>query len=120
MALELKDLSEPERLALVALLEVVVAADAHATDGEAKQLARVVRDVGKKTYETTAEEVDRSFKDKAELRSFLATITRREARELIYETVLEVALADAPMQAEAEVLEWLAGIWDIDVQVVKE
>lgn len=120
MALELKDLTDEERVALVALLEVVAEADQHVTDDEATQVRRIVAALGRKTYEAAAEEVDRRFEDKAELRSFLPTIARKEARELIYETVLEVALADAPVKAEAEILEWLADIWDISVRVVKE
>lgn len=120
MALELKDLTDDERLALVALLEVVAEADQYVTDDEAQEVRRIVKLLGRKAYEAAAEEADRRFEDKAELRSFLPTIARKEARELIFETVLELALADAPVKAEAEVLDWLRDIWDIDVRVVKD
>lgn len=119
MALELKDLTEDERIALVALLELVVGADGYATDGEAKQIGAVVRALGKKAYQDAAEEADRRFQDTEALRRFLRTITRQEARELIYEAVLEAALADVPVRPEREILDWLARIWDIKVRVVE-
>lgn len=120
MALELKDLTDDERLALVALLKVVAEADQYVTDDEAKQVRHVIAAVGRKAYEAAAEQTDGRFQDKAELREFLSTIARQEARELIYETVLEVALADAPVPAETEILDWLARIWNVKVRIVKD
>jgi uncharacterized tellurite resistance protein B-like protein len=120
MALQLKDLTDDEQLALVALLKAVAEADQYVTEGEATQLRRVIAAIGRKAYETAAEESDRRFHDKAELREFLSTITRQEACELIYETALEVALADAPVPAETEILDWLKGIWKITVRIVKD
>lgn len=120
MPLELKDLTEDERVALVALLEVVAEADQYVTDDEAVQVRRVINALGRKAYEAAVAEADRRYPDKTELRQFLPTITRKEARALIYETLLEVALADAPVRAETEVLEWLRDIWEIDMRVVKE
>lgn len=118
MALTLKDLTEEERLALVALMEGAIEADRHASDPEIAQVRATVAALGKKAYKAAAEESDRRFKDDAALWRFLATIDRQEARELIYETVLEAVLADAQVGEESELLKRLSRLWDISVQVV--
>ena len=56
MTLELKGLSDEEQVALVALIEGVVGADGHATDGETKQLRTLVAALGKKNYRAAAEQ----------------------------------------------------------------
>lgn len=119
MALELKDLTQEERLALVALLELVVGADRYVTDPEATHLRSIIGAVGEKEYQAAAEEADRRFEDVEELRRFLPTIERQEVRELIYETVLEAALADVPLRPETEILDWLAGVWNIETRVIE-
>jgi uncharacterized tellurite resistance protein B-like protein len=120
MALQLKDLNDDERIALVALLKAVAEADQYVTDDEAKQVRKVISALGRKVYEAASDEADERFQDIEDLRRFLETIPRQEAREVIYETLLEVALADAPVKSEAEILEWLRKIWNVKVTVVKE
>jgi uncharacterized tellurite resistance protein B-like protein len=119
MALELKDLTDEERLALVALLARVVEADSYVTDPEATRVRSIIAAVGKKAYQEAAEEADRRFESHEELRRFLPTLTRQEARELIYETLLEAALADAPVRPERELLDWLAHIWNVKTRIVE-
>lgn len=119
MALELKDLNEEERIALVAMLAQVVEADTYVTDPEARRVRAIVRALGTTAYDAAVAEGDRRFEDKAELRRFLPTIERQEARELIYETLLETALADTPINAEAEILDWLADIWKIKTRAAR-
>jgi uncharacterized tellurite resistance protein B-like protein len=120
MALELKDLTDDERLALVALLERVVEADSYVTESEATHVHAVIDAIGDEAYEAAADEVDRRFQSHEELRRFLDTITRTEARELIYETLIEAALADAPVKAEREFLDWVAGAWNIQTRIVSD
>lgn len=120
MALELKDLTDEERLALVALLERVVEADSYVTDSEVRQVHSIIAAVGKKAYEAAVEEVDERFQSYEALRQFLATITRQDARDLIYETLLEAALADAPVKPEREILDWVATTWNVKTRIVEE
>lgn len=119
MTLELKDLNEDERLALVAMLAQVVEADTYVTDPEARRVRAIVKGLGTEAYDAAVAESDRRFEDKAELRRFLPTIERQEARELIYEMLLETALADTPINAEAEILDWLADIWKITTRAAR-
>ena len=79
MALELKDLTDDERLALVALLELVIGADHAVSDSEAQQLRTIIAAVGEEAYRAAAEEADSRFEDEETLRRFLP---RSSARKL--------------------------------------
>ena len=93
--MELRDLSHEERLALVALLEVVLESDRAVSDGEVADIDQVVGELGREEYERLVVEVDQRFPTEDELRVFLPSITRQDARELIYGTVLDTAIEDA-------------------------
>jgi uncharacterized tellurite resistance protein B-like protein len=115
--MELSDLTRDERVALVALLELVVESDATASDDELKELQRVIDAVGEAAYAEAAGEADERFHDEADLKAFLPSITRQEARELIYGAVLETALPDAMGAHESAMLEWLGKAWGIAVHI---
>ena len=111
--MELSDLNETERVALVALLEAIIAADSEVTDEEPQKLADVIAELGEEAYGLAIEEADRLEDEGTDLRKLLATVRRNEARELIYGTALEVAMANAVIPQEAPLLEWLAQTWGI-------
>lgn len=113
MAIELKDLTAEERLALVALVELAIGADARVSEAERERIANVVQAVGRPAYEKAVAEVDRRFTERETLRTFLATIERQGAREAIYETLLEVSTADVIDNREVELLDWLARTWGV-------
>ena len=117
--MDLGDLTREERVALVALLELAVESDGTASDDELKALQGVVDAVGDAAYAEAADEADRRFRDEAELKAFLPSISRQEARELIYGAVLDTALPDAMGTHETTMLEWLAKAWGIAVHIEK-
>ena len=119
MPLGLNQLSAEEQLALVALVRLAVGADGYATDDEVKQLRAMIAALGKQTYLRAAQEADERFSDEEDLWRFLTTIKRPQARELIYETVLEAVLADAPSEPETKLLDRLTAIWHIKARVVE-
>ena len=114
--MELTDLTHDERLALVALVENVVASDAEVSEDEAAQIDRIAAAFGDEPYRALAREVDERFEDEASLKTFLAALLRPEARELIYGTVLDAALPDVIDRHESSLLGWLATEWGITVQ----
>jgi len=114
--MELLDLSHEERLALVALLEVVLESDRSVSDGEVADIDRVVGELGREEYQRLVAEVDRRFPTEDDLRAFLPSITRQDAREVVYGTVLDTAVEDAVDPHESELLEWLAGLWNVHVE----
>lgn len=120
MSLELKELSEEERIALVALLQRVIAVDGRTGDEEAEHLRAVVAAIGKKSFQQASAIVDERFVEDEQLWNFVATVTRREARALIYESVLEAVLADVPHSDESQVLQQLSKLWHISPRVIPE
>lgn len=114
--MELSDLTHDERLALVALVEAVIASDAKVSDDEAGHIERLAAVFGDENYRTLAEEADERFADEADLKTFLSALLRQEARELIYGTVLDAALPDVIDEHESSLLGWLATEWGITVQ----
>lgn len=114
--MELTDLTHDERLALVALVEVVVSSDADVSENEQTQIAGVATALGDEAYRTLANEADERFPDQDTLKTFLTGLQRQEARELIYGTVLESALPDVIDSHESSLLGWLATTWNVTVQ----
>jgi hypothetical protein len=113
--MELADLNKDEQLALTGLLEYVVLASGHVTADEQNEIDAIVEALGEDKYRAAVEEVDSRFPDEASLRTFLGTIERQDAREIIYGTVIEAALTDTVEGRESALLEWLADAWKIEV-----
>jgi len=118
--MELKDLNGDERTALVGLMREVVMADANLSDDELDEVADIVDAFGEEGYQAALDAFEARFSDEESFRGFLATITRQEARELIYGTVLQGAAADAIEGGESELLTWLADTWKIEVQIEEQ
>jgi hypothetical protein len=114
MAMELRDLNHDQRLGLVALIEAVVPADRRASDEEQDMLAEVVDELGGDDYRSVAAEVDRRFGDEAALKTFLTGLDGDEARELIYGTLLDLAMSDVVSGHEAPLLTWLGRAWELE------
>jgi hypothetical protein len=120
VAIELKNLSADERLALVALTEIIVGSDSHASDEEESSVHDLAAAIGEAEYARVIDEIEQRLPDEDTLRDFLETITRQEARELIYGKVLEEAIADSLNNREVELFEWLAETWDITTKIEDE
>jgi len=114
--MELNDLTAQEHIALVALLELVIESNAHVSEDEADRIDAVVEAIGEDAYRRAAAEVDSRFHDEQDVRAFIPTVTRQEARELIYGTLFEAAITDAVDSHESDLLEWLAEAWEIKLQ----
>lgn len=115
--MELPDLNHEERLALVALLEQVVESDGTVSEAEVAKIERVVGALGEDEYRRLVEEVDSRFTDEESLKTFLGGIGRQDARELIYGTVLETAAEHTVSVPESNVLDWLAKLWNVRVEI---
>ncbi len=114
--MELRELNPDERIALATLLEFVVMASGHVTEDEQREIDAIVEDLGEEEYRKAVEEVDQRFPDEEAAQTFLRTITRQEARELIYGAVLDAAMSDTIEGRESRMLEWIAKEWDIKVE----
>jgi hypothetical protein len=115
--MELSDLTREERVALAALLELVVDSNATVSDDELREVRHVVDAVGDVAYAEAADQAAARFRDEADLKAFLPSITRQEARELIYGAVLETAIPDAMNAHESAILNWLGKAWGVAVRI---
>jgi hypothetical protein len=115
--MELGELNQNERLALVALIEATVMADRGVSQQEEETLADIIDALGEGVYREAVEAADRRFKTEADLKTFLQGIQREEARGLIYGTLLDVAMADVVSGAESPLLAWLASTWNVEAAV---
>jgi hypothetical protein len=110
---ELNELTRDELLALVGLLERVVAADSDISDDELEQLQTIIDRIGERTYADAVGELDRRYPNEEGLRALLGTVQRQEARESIWGTVFEAAIPDSIHLRESPFLEWLAKEWGL-------
>ena len=114
--MELEELNHDERLALVALLELVIASDREVAREELALIKRVMRELGADTYRALVAEADERFPNDDAAKAFLLTVERQEARELIYELALEAAMVHGILGHESELLTWLKRKWNILVR----
>ena len=115
--MELKDLNGDERTALVGLVREVVMADGNVSEDEIDEVDEIVDAFGEEGYQAALDAFEARFTDEEGFRRFLSGISRQEARELIYGTVLQGAAADAIEGGESELLSWLADVWKIEVHI---
>ena len=115
--MELRDLDHDERLALVALVAMVLESNRTVSEGEIAEIDRVVGELGHDEYRRLVDEVDRRFSTEEALKVFLPAIVRQDARELIYGTVLDAAIGDGVDVRESALLDWLGKLWNVRVQV---
>jgi hypothetical protein len=113
--MELGDLNEDEKTALVGLLKMVVLSDRKISDDEQDEVAEIVEAIGETSYQKHLDEFESRFADEPAFKKFLGTIARQEARELIFGTVLSGAAADAIEGGESDLLTWLGAAWKIEV-----
>lgn len=115
--MELNELDAHERTVLAAGLRLTIMADDRASAAEAVVIDRVAQALGQAEYEAA---MDRAAQQAADSKSFAtlsATVTRGEARELIYGTLLEAALADSISPGDGPLLEDLARLWGLNVTI---
>ena len=117
--MDIKGLNQDERLALVALLKAVIFAGERVPTKEIEELQDIVEELGEEPYQSLLTEAETRFSCEEDVREFLSNISRQDARELIYGTIMEMALTDSVDRGELEVLSWLADAWGIEVQFEK-
>jgi hypothetical protein len=115
--MELGELNADERIALVGLVMAVVVSDGRVSEDEQDEVAELGEAFGEAGYRAAVDAFETRFADEQAFKQFLRGITRPEARELIFGTVLEGASADAIAGHESELLSWVGKTWGIEVTV---
>ena len=98
--MELPDLNQDERTALVGLIKLIVMSDGEVSEDELEHVEVLVGAFGEDGYRRTLDAFGARFQDEPSFRTFLKTIGRQEARDLIFGTVLDGAGEGALDSAE--------------------
>ncbi len=114
--MELKDLNRTEKMACIALLNVMVITDGASSPEEAKHAAHLAEAFGKDEFLGLVDETNNLVQTKQDLTTLVAEVTDQETRELIFGEILECASEDGIFDGEASWLEWLAEQWEIHVE----
>jgi hypothetical protein len=115
--MELSDLNQDERTALVGLMKLIVMSDGDVSEDELEHVEELVDAFGQSEYERTLNAFEKRFNDEDSFKAFLRTIGRQEARELIFEKILEGAGEGAVEGDEADLLDWLSKAWNVKIEI---
>lgn len=115
--MELKELNEEERLVLVAALKYAVLSDGVVSEDEAGTIGEIVEAFGQDVYRELMKTVLTRVHDSTSFQDMLGTVTRKEAQELIYGTILEVAISESIDTGESGLLGQMAAAWGVEAQI---
>jgi len=115
--MELPDLNQDERTALVGLLKLIVMSDGEVSEDELEHVEELVAAFGDEGYQRTLDAFEARFHDEATFKKFLQGIGRQDARDLIFGTVLESADEGALDNTETGLLDWLAQAWNVKIEI---
>ncbi len=118
--MELPDLNQDERTALVGLMKLIVMSDGEVSEDELEHVEALVAAFGEEGYQRTLDAFENRFHDEASFRKFLQGIGRQEARDLIFGTVLESAGEGILDQAETGLVDWLADTWQVKIEIADD
>ncbi len=112
--MNLSDLTADEKLVLGALIRLMVRADGRFTEEEEQRIQDIGADIG------SAEDLWRAVSDSAQrytseatTKAAIPSVTRPEARTMIFDVVLGVATADTIAPGEQVILDSLRTAWDL-------
>ena len=111
--MEIKDLDQQERVVLAALVKFTVMSDGLVSEGEAGEIDAIVAELGEVNYQVAMDVAREKVTDLESLRQVLESVTRQEARELLYGTVIELSLPESIDPREGELLDLLSEVWSI-------
>ncbi len=119
--MDLADLNEDERVALVGLTKLVVLSDGEVAEDELEHIERLVGGLGEQAYEQALDRFERDFGDEPSFRTYLVEkVRRQEARDLIFGTILESAEEGSLDRRETSLLDWLAGVWNVKIEIADD
>lgn len=114
----LNELTQEQKIALAAAVEAVAVIDGRVSEGEGRKIGKIADELGDEEYRTLLDEVESRFEDIDAVKGFLQGIEDQNARDLIYGTVLDEAMAEPSVDVStSELLKWLADEWQVKVEI---
>jgi uncharacterized tellurite resistance protein B-like protein len=111
--MELRELSPEEDVVLVGLLREVSSADGRYTEPEKRHIERVCAALGAARFDAAVAKARELFKSRDAVKAAAKSITRKDARVVIYDTLDAMASSDGRTAEEEKPLAWLASWWDL-------
>ena len=116
--MELADLNDDERVALVGLMKMVVLSDGEVADDELEHVEELVSAFGEEGYEDALDRFEDDFADEPAFRKFLEQkVPRQDARDLIFGTILSSAEEGSLDDKESRLLDWLSATWNVKIEI---
>lgn len=116
--MELADLNDDERVALVGLTKLVVLSDGEVAEDELEHVEGLVSAFGEDAYQQSLDRFERDFPDEATFRRYLEQkVRRQDARDLIFGTILASAEEGALDDKETSLLDWLSQTWNVKIEI---
>jgi hypothetical protein len=115
---QLDDLHDHEQLALVALVRLLLTVDGEGWPAKNEALGAMADELGAERFWQLFEVVEEQHSDPRSVRELADAVKRQLAREMIYVTAYQAAMAASVSAPELEILGELERIWAIDVRQV--
>jgi Tellurite resistance protein TerB len=112
--MKIAELTPEEEVVLVALIREIVQADDVYSASESARVASIRDALGHDRFDDAVERAKSGIASRAELKELAKSAVRVEARRVVYDTLLGVALSDGLHMDEAKPLRWLASWWDLE------
>lgn len=109
-ALELGSLEVPEQVALIVLAKALVVADGEISMREMEHLNELSAAFGQAVFQRAD---NAGFGNEQEMVSFLGTVSRPEARDIMFRKLLAIAESDALLPTESAILEAISRAWSV-------
>ena len=111
--MDVRDLDPDEQLVLVGLVKAVVHADQFVSVQESERIAELADALGPELWNRRVNEARERLATADDLFQLAKAITRAEARVAIHGILCEVAATDRIDDQEAQILDWLAEVWQL-------
>lgn len=112
--MNLVDLDESERIALVALVQAMVAADGEQSDEEMAEFREIAHELGKREFDAAFASARERFPTRDAALAFAATaVSRPKARELIHTVLVDLAGADGISADEQALIDHVRQMWGL-------
>jgi hypothetical protein len=113
--MDLAQLDEDERLALVGLSKLVVRAD-HELSAEERVILQQMRgEVGAEAWVSAVEQATQRFRTRHDVMLHVQKVQRAPARKAIYLALQKLASEDELIPEEEKILNWLAKTWSLQL-----
>jgi uncharacterized tellurite resistance protein B-like protein len=112
--MNLSDLTDDEKLVLGALIRLMVRADGRFSEEEEQRIQDIGAEIGgsEELWRVVSESAQKYTSEDATRRS-IQTVTRPEARAMMYDVLFGVATADMVAPGEQVILDMLRRTWGI-------